>query len=265
MPARYACSSTASTVEVRERGRALLSSPEFAPVSGLTRAQYREQVHVGAQRLAQEGHTALGFPTEFGGAGDIGGSVVAFEMLAHGDRFAALKADTDVCTTFEGDNTVLLQLVAKSLLTNYSEQFSDLNPLGTARFVTGQLVEAFVERSAARQVVGALREVVPRRDDHGGLHDPVLNLDLFRWREEAFVRAVNRCEDGALAVTLDRLCDLYALHEIERDRGWFLEHGRLTGARSKAITKGSESALRRGAPPGRPRSHLARHAPTPPA
>ena len=31
---------------------------------------------------------------------------------------AGLKADTDVFTTFEGDNTVLLQLVAKGLLTS---------------------------------------------------------------------------------------------------------------------------------------------------
>src|SRR3954447_21982759 len=35
------------------------------------------------------------------------------------NRFAALKADTDVFTTFEGDNTVLLQLCAKNLLTDY--------------------------------------------------------------------------------------------------------------------------------------------------
>src|SRR5690349_436913 len=35
------------------------------------------------------------------------------------NRLAALKADTDIFTTFEGDNTVLLQLVAKSLLTDY--------------------------------------------------------------------------------------------------------------------------------------------------
>ena len=33
----------------------------------------------------------------------------------------ALKADTDVFTTFEGDNTVLLQLVAKGLLTGYRD------------------------------------------------------------------------------------------------------------------------------------------------
>ena len=51
------------------------------------------------------------------------------------NRFAALKADSDVFTTFEGDNTVLLQLVAKNLLTDYRDQFGELDPLGTATFV----------------------------------------------------------------------------------------------------------------------------------
>ncbi len=35
---------------------------------------------------------------------------------------------------------------------------------------------------------------------------------------------------------LDRLCDLHALSTIEADRGWFLEHGRITPARSKQVT-----------------------------
>ena len=39
------------------------------------------------------------------------------------NRFAALKADSDIFTTFEGDNTVLMQLVAKNLLTDYAAQF----------------------------------------------------------------------------------------------------------------------------------------------
>lgn len=53
----------------------------------------------------------------------------------------------------------------------------------------------------------------------------------------AFVAAIDRCEDPALVSTLNRLCDLYALATIERDRGWFLEHGRLSAPRSKAITR----------------------------
>ncbi|MGH3444111.1 MAG: acyl-CoA dehydrogenase family protein, partial [Nocardioidaceae bacterium] len=46
------------------------------------------------------------------------------------NRFAALRADTDVFTTFEGDNHILLQLVAKGLLTDYSSGFNDLDQLG---------------------------------------------------------------------------------------------------------------------------------------
>ena len=32
------------------------------------------------------------------------------------------------------------------------------------------------------------------------------------------------------------MCDLYALSSIEADKGWFLEHGRITPARSKQVT-----------------------------
>ena len=49
------------------------------------------------------------------------------------NRLPGLKADTDVFTTFEGDNTVLLQLVAKELLTGYADHFGELDWLGTAR------------------------------------------------------------------------------------------------------------------------------------
>ena len=63
------------------------------------------------------------------------------------NRFAALKADTDVFTTFEGDNHVLLQLVAKGLLTDYSSEFEDMDQFGMVRFVAGVAVETVVERT----------------------------------------------------------------------------------------------------------------------
>ena len=52
---------------------------------------------------------------------------------------------------------------------------------------------------------------------------------------ESFVAAIDRCDDPAIAELLGKVCDLYALSTIERDRGWFLEHGRLSAQRSKAI------------------------------
>src|SRR5690606_41329070 len=54
---------------------------------------------------------------------------------------------------------------------------------------------------------------------------------------EAFADAVERCEDPALREVLSKLCDLHALAELERDRAWFQEHGRISSTRAKAITK----------------------------
>ncbi|MFF5992422.1 acyl-CoA dehydrogenase family protein [Prauserella flavalba] len=190
----------------------------------------------------------------------------------------ALKADTDVFTTFEGDNTVLLQLVAKGLLTSYKDHFQDLSPLATARFVAEQFVGAVIERTAARKVVERIIDASPGRDDDDVLFDRAWQLKLFEDREahvldgvarrlrqataenafevfndaqdhvlragrvhvdrivlEAFVAAVDRCEDGETRDLLSRVCDLYVLANIEADRAWFLEHGRLTSPRAKAV------------------------------
>jgi acyl-CoA oxidase len=54
---------------------------------------------------------------------------------------------------------------------------------------------------------------------------------------ESFREAVNRCDDEGLRRVLGKLCDLYALAEIEADRGWFQEHGRISSTRAKAIIK----------------------------
>jgi acyl-CoA oxidase len=127
------------------------------------------------------------------------------------NRIAALKADTDVFTTFEGDNTVLLQLVAKSLLTGYRQQFSRLDPLEMVGFVAGQVLETIAERSAAREIVGRLRDDLTRRGaDEGDLLRREDQLELFRWRERHVLAGVARrlkrgIDDGgdAFAVFLD--------------------------------------------------------------
>ena len=199
------------------------------------------------------------------------------------NRFAALKADTDVFTTFEGDNTILMQLVAKSLLTDYRDQFGDLNPLGMVGFVAGEVVETVVERLATRKIFERLVDIVPVvGDDDPDVLDRGDHIALFSWREEhiisslarrlrrgiddgndpfavfnecqdhvlvaarahiervileCFVASIGQCEDEGVKATLNRLCDIYALGEIERDRGWFQEHERIGSARSKAITR----------------------------
>jgi acyl-CoA oxidase len=197
------------------------------------------------------------------------------------NRFAALKADTDVFTTFEGDNTVLMMLVAKGVLTDYKDQFAELDPREMVMFVASQAVETVVERLSARTLVQAIADAVPGVDE-GDLRDPETQLDLFRWREghitaavarrfkrgldedhdpfevfravqnhavaaaqahtdrvvlEAFAQAVAQISDDGSREALSLARDLYALYEIESDRAFFQEHGRLSGQRCKAVTR----------------------------
>ena len=113
------------------------------------------------------------------------------------NRLGALRADTDVFTTFEGDNHILLQLVAKGLLTDYSSSFGDLDQLGMVRFVANLAVETVVERTSAHKLLERIKDVLPGGSDDGwdqeaGLLDPEYQLAMFRWREEHILSGVAR-------------------------------------------------------------------------
>jgi acyl-CoA oxidase len=198
------------------------------------------------------------------------------------NRLAALKADTDVFTTFEGDNTVLMLLAARGVMTDYKDHFGELDPREMVTFIAGQVVETVVERLFARKIAQVIADAVPSRDENRDLLDREYQLDLFRWREchitaavaqrfkrgldegydafevfravqdhaanaarahiervilESFVEAIDGCEDEPVKAALNRLCDLYALYDVESDSGFFQEHGRLASARCKAITR----------------------------
>jgi acyl-CoA oxidase len=54
---------------------------------------------------------------------------------------------------------------------------------------------------------------------------------------EAFAAAIERCDDEAVRQALSLLCDLYALSNVESDKGFYQEHGRLASPRCKQITR----------------------------
>lgn len=68
------------------------------------------------------------------------------------NRLAGLRADLDVYATFEGDNTVLLQLVAKRLLADYARQFAGGDWGVLAGYVADHVGEAAVNQSGLRQL-----------------------------------------------------------------------------------------------------------------
>jgi acyl-CoA oxidase len=190
------------------------------------------------------------------------------------NRLPGLKADTDVFTTFEGDNTVLLQLVAKELLTGYRDHFGELDWIGTARFVTDQAFETVLEKVGGRRLVQRLLDT---GRDEDSLLDRSWQLSMFSYRErhtlDTLARRLRRATDSddpfavfnaaqdhlleaarahvdmvllqAFADAVDAnpeaepllapLCDLFALSTIETERGWYQEHGWLTATRSKAV------------------------------
>jgi len=114
-----------------------------------------------------------------------GGAGYLFE-----NRFASLKADTDVFTTFEGDNHVLLQLVIKGRLTKYRDQFAELNPIGMIRFVTDQAVDTVVEKTFLKAMAEAVADLA--LDDRETVRDPDYLMELFRAREGHLVASLAR-------------------------------------------------------------------------
>lgn len=94
-----------------------------------------------------------------------------------------IRRDADVFATFEGDNTVLLQLVAKGLLANYKEMFGDLDMRGMLQFAARSFGGTVIERTAARPVIDRLLEAAGRRSEEDPLHDRAWHLHMFKDRE----------------------------------------------------------------------------------
>ncbi|MDA0205553.1 MAG: acyl-CoA dehydrogenase [Acidobacteria bacterium] len=186
------------------------------------------------------------------------------------NRFDDLKADTDIFCTFEGDNTVLMQLVVKSLLSDYRRQFEDARPFTLLKYVAARAADAVREphplaarntdadhlrdaefhldafRYREQRLLGSLARRLKHRLDQGmdsfyalvDVQDHVLaaaNAHAERIVMEQFVAGVAGCVDPAVQTALGKLSALFALSRIEVDRGWFLEAGYVSTAKSHAI------------------------------
>ena len=186
------------------------------------------------------------------------------------NRFADLKADTDIFTTFEGDNTVLMQLVAKGLLSDFRQEFHGGGYMPIVRFLSDQFLTLVAERNP----------IAIRKSDQEHLLDPGFQLAAFQYRERAnlisvgqrmqnfikkrtnpydaylrcqnhmlvlaeayierivlenFIEVIKNVEDTDLKKQLKTMCDLYALSTIEQHKGWYLEKDYMEGKKTKAI------------------------------
>lgn len=104
------------------------------------------------------------------------------------NQLSIMRGDIDVFTTFEGDNTVLTQLVAKELLSAYAQDVRGLNTVGWARFIAGMARDVILEKSAARQVVQSLLDGSDEDPEESELTNRGTQIRLFRNREDHLLR-----------------------------------------------------------------------------
>lgn len=188
------------------------------------------------------------------------------------NRIDALKNDTEVYTTFEGDNTVLMQLVAKNRLSEFRKSFGQMDAMGIIQYVYDNAKTAFAEKNP----------IATRKTDETHLIDQEFHLNAFIHREkttlasaakrlkkliesgldpydafnvvqhqmidvaqaylerivlEQFQEAIKTIEDNDSRAAMIKLCQLYALAQIEKNKGWYLEDGYMEAVKTKAIRK----------------------------
>jgi acyl-CoA oxidase len=188
------------------------------------------------------------------------------------NRICQLRKDVDVFATFEGDNVVLLQLVAKSLLTGYAAQLSESlvgtlmrqvgqraatrlieqNPVARRRTAEDHIDGVELHRDALRfrthnLLVSAARRVKKRTDDgmdafdaFTDIQDHCVALAIAHVEEHVhacFADAVMALPEGEERRVLERVRALHGVSRLLRDVGWFLENDYMDGSKARAIRK----------------------------
>ena len=188
------------------------------------------------------------------------------------NRIDRLKNDTEIYTTFEGDNTVLMQLTAKQRLGEYRKQFGELNVSTVFNYVLDQAKTAVTEKnpfatrntdeahlkdrnfhlaafqyrekelvsSAARRFKKLVDDGLDTFDAANVMHPHMLQISfayLDRVLIEQFQIQLDMVKDEGLKEALERLYNLFALNKLQENKAWYLEQGYMEAAKTKAIRK----------------------------
>lgn len=100
------------------------------------------------------------------------------------------RQDADIFATFEGDNTVLLQLVAKALLLDYKSTWGDMDLRGAAQKTAVMIGQTVLERTTARSVIDRLVAIADRKPDAQRLRARGWHVQLFEFREKHTVEGL---------------------------------------------------------------------------
>ncbi len=103
------------------------------------------------------------------------------------NRFTGLYQDLDVYATFEGDNHILLQLVGKRLLGDYSKEFAGADFGSITKYVSSRAEDLALNRSGLRRVAQAVQDTADARRSANALKDPEAQAQLMRARVDSLI------------------------------------------------------------------------------
>ncbi len=112
------------------------------------------------------------------------------------NRLIALRGDTDVFTTFEGDNHVLTQLVAKELLTAYADDIKGMSPVDWVRFAASTVGDRVMKRTAAEAIMQRIVDARQDSEEEGSLFNRGTQVNMFEERENYLLSSVARRLQG---------------------------------------------------------------------
>jgi len=186
------------------------------------------------------------------------------------NRIADLKGDVGIFTTFEGDNTVLLQLAAKGILSDFRAEFNSagfasvlkllqtqlsdkltaINPLYSNKVDAEHLYNpkfhkhAFSYRTRrltytlAMRIRNYIKKGVPSYQAFLKVQTHLLALGKAYSVELAYITFCDHYEnimDQKYRGLMEKIGCLYALDQINSDARWYLEQGYIGSTKSKAI------------------------------
>lgn len=177
------------------------------------------------------------------------------------NRIVQLKSDFDVYVTFEGDNTVLLQLVGKRLLTDFGKklehaslgekiQITTKDTVDRTRFKFSKLEHSHTIHELLKSRVDIMtahiaHNIYVARKNNLNIDDIFSNnqidvvelgkawADLYRF--EAFLEVLKTLPRNEQWVPLNNLKKLYGINAIKKHLEWYLSEGLLTGHQAKEL------------------------------
>ncbi|KAI5611541.1 acyl-coenzyme A oxidase-like protein [Silurus asotus] len=182
------------------------------------------------------------------------------------NRIPSLKCDSDVFVTFEGDNMVMLQVVVRELLSQYSRQTGNSVMYGLKSWTLsasdslrtsfpslfngkvedlGFLLKALCYRERILQHSLAARlytKVQKNKEEFFSAWNSCLHhvtglalAHIHRVTLEQFMRAVHECQVKEDQALLEKFCLLHGTGLVYQERGWYLEHNYISSGVSRQL------------------------------